>query len=163
MLGHLAWEARRRAGRFSFMDAVFCRERMSPQEYVAYGLPVILWGALVFGLSASWISPARIAAWFSWLPDWFLRPAEFDTLLAIPAGRLFVFLGSLILFAGIVAPMVEELYFRGHLLPAVDRYGTWVPLWIRSALTADPPGLLRCPQHHPLLNFSTTSDESPCP
>jgi membrane protease YdiL (CAAX protease family) len=24
--------------------------------------------------------------------------------------------------------VVEELYFRGHLLPAVDRYGAWAPV-----------------------------------
>jgi hypothetical protein len=29
---------------------------------------------------------------------------------------------------GIVGPVVEELYFRGHLLPRIDRLGRWAPV-----------------------------------
>ena len=28
----------------------------------------------------------------------------------------------------IAAPIVEELYFRGYLLPRIDRFGAWAPL-----------------------------------
>lgn len=31
-------------------------------------------------------------------------------------------------FNGVVGPVVEELYFRGHLLPRIDRYGRWAPV-----------------------------------
>jgi membrane protease YdiL (CAAX protease family) len=30
--------------------------------------------------------------------------------------------------SGLVAPVVEELYFRGYLLPRIDRLGIWAPL-----------------------------------
>jgi len=29
---------------------------------------------------------------------------------------------------GFALPIVEELYFRGHLLPRIDRFGKWAPL-----------------------------------
>ena len=29
---------------------------------------------------------------------------------------------------GLVGPIVEELYFRGYLLPRLDRLGRWAPL-----------------------------------
>jgi uncharacterized protein len=29
---------------------------------------------------------------------------------------------------GVVGPIVEELYFRGHLLPRISRFGRWAPL-----------------------------------
>jgi hypothetical protein len=32
------------------------------------------------------------------------------------------------IFNGFVGPVIEELYFRGHLLPAIDRLGIWAPV-----------------------------------
>jgi hypothetical protein len=31
-------------------------------------------------------------------------------------------------FNGLVGPITEELYFRGFLLPRIDRYGIWAPV-----------------------------------
>jgi uncharacterized protein len=128
MLGYLAWEGKRRTGRFRISAAVFYRERLTARRYLAFGAPVVLWGALVFVLSEQLVAPTLVEGLRPWLPQWFLEPADFDDLVAMPTGLLLAFLGSLILFAGVVAPLVEELYFRGHLLPAVDRYGPWAPV-----------------------------------
>jgi uncharacterized protein len=84
--------------------------------------------ALVFMVSEQFVTPVLVERCFSWLPGWFLRPADFDHIVAMPTRALVVFLGSLLVFAGVVAPVVEELYFRGHLLPAVERYGLWAPV-----------------------------------
>jgi membrane protease YdiL (CAAX protease family) len=61
-----------------------------------------------------------------WLPEWFeLRnPA----LLAVyPKPVLAVTFGVYLLLNGIVAPIVEEMYFRGYLLPRLSRFGRWSP------------------------------------
>ena len=31
-------------------------------------------------------------------------------------------------FNGVLGPVVEELYFRGYLLPRLERFGRWAPL-----------------------------------
>ena len=33
-----------------------------------------------------------------------------------------------LVLTGFVLPWVEELYFRGYLLPRISRYGSWTPL-----------------------------------
>lgn len=128
MLGYLAWEGKRRTGQFKILAAVFYRERLAPRHYVIFGAPVILWSALVFMVSEQLVAPVLIDRFLSWLPAWFLNPAEFDHIVAMPTGPLLIFLGSLLVFAGVLAPVVEELYFRGHLLPAVERFGFWAPV-----------------------------------
>jgi membrane protease YdiL (CAAX protease family) len=32
------------------------------------------------------------------------------------------------LLNGLLGPVTEELYFRGHLLPRIDRFGAWAPV-----------------------------------
>lgn len=128
MLGYLAWDAWRRTGKLDLLASVFFRERLSPRQMLGFGLPVILWGGMAFALSAQVVEPLLLERVFGWLPAWFTNPADFDEIVAMPLGPLLVFLGSLVVFAGVVAPVVEELYFRGHLLPAVHRYGAWAPV-----------------------------------
>jgi uncharacterized protein len=40
---------------------------------------------------------------------------------------LITFVAGLVI-NGLVAPTIEELYFRGHLLPRISRFGWWAPL-----------------------------------
>jgi membrane protease YdiL (CAAX protease family) len=33
-----------------------------------------------------------------------------------------------LVLSGVVAPVVEEMYFRGYLLPRLSRLGRWAPV-----------------------------------
>ena len=61
---------------------------------------------------------------FSWLPGWFYDPgfswASKNALI------LTFSLGMII--DGVLGPVVEELYFRGYLLPSMSRFGNAAPL-----------------------------------
>jgi membrane protease YdiL (CAAX protease family) len=59
---------------------------------------------------------------FSWLPSWFYDPG-FDW-----ASRqaLIITFSLGIVIDGVIGPVVEELYFRGYLLPQMK--GSWAPL-----------------------------------
>jgi membrane protease YdiL (CAAX protease family) len=53
----------------------------------------------------------------------------------VAGGELIAFILIALAFNGIAGPLVEELYFRGHLLPRIERYGRWAP-FINTVLFA---------------------------
>jgi membrane protease YdiL (CAAX protease family) len=79
-------------------------------------------------------SMALFDAWiartfFSWLPESILQFSSSvegggDVSLVV----LVVFFIVAFAFNGLIGPVVEELYFRGHLLPRIDRLGRWAPV-----------------------------------
>jgi len=82
---------------------------------------------LGFGLLAA-VEPAVQSALFSWLPDWYLRPIDFDTISTFTTNAWLVVLIAYLLLNAFVGPVVEELYFRGYLLPRIDRFGAGAPV-----------------------------------
>src|SRR5262245_51216895 len=62
---------------------------------------------------------------FQWLPNYLLPEGE----PAIPPRRWLVLLALLLQLAvdGVAAPVVEELYFRGVLLPRLEKFGVMGP------------------------------------
>jgi membrane protease YdiL (CAAX protease family) len=62
---------------------------------------------------------------FSWLPGWFLFAEDFSRYST--AALLITWTFGLVV-NGIAGPVVEEMYFRGYLLPRISRLGAWAPL-----------------------------------
>jgi hypothetical protein len=125
-LGILLNQSRKQTGRFSL------------REVIAYRRPVPLWQYLIFvPLLCIWYFQASSVwsnlqqALFTGLP-WLPRGLE-NPLLFIDQGsyspQVLMITGGLAFFSsGIIAPIIEELYFRGFLLPRIDRLGGWAVL-----------------------------------
>jgi uncharacterized protein len=128
MLGWLSLEARRTTGSRSPLAVVHYRERVPPWRMAAWSAALIVWGAVVFGAAQAAEISEPLRAAMAALPAWFLHPAEFDAIVAMDTPQLVIFLASMVLLVGIVAPTVEELYFRGCLMPALGRMGPWAPV-----------------------------------
>jgi membrane protease YdiL (CAAX protease family) len=64
---------------------------------------------------------------FSWLPDWMFldEQTQYQT---YPKNVLTAVFMLQLALTGVVLPWVEELYFRGYLMPRLSRYGKWAPL-----------------------------------
>ena len=123
-LGYLLREGRRRNGRLSLEGVVLYRQPVPPWQFALLVVGLFIWSAVAFGLLALLDAPV-IDALFRWLPDWFFLDEDLSTY----ARPVLLATWALGLVAnGLAAPIVEELYFRGYLLPRISRFGRWAPL-----------------------------------
>jgi hypothetical protein len=91
-------------------------------------VPALIAAAFLgFGLHAA-IEPGLIASLFAWIPEWFIRPIDPERVGDSSAGAWYVTLAAFFVLNGLVGPIVEELYFRGYLLPRMQGLGRWAPL-----------------------------------
>jgi len=125
-LGYLLFEGKRTTGRFSLHTVVLYRDPLPLWNYLLFVPVLLVWMLAVFALLAP-VDRYIAHTFFSWLPDWSLPATSLATVSEYPQGVLVVlFLAELVL--SIAGPLVEELYFRGYLLPRLPASRTWAPL-----------------------------------
>ena len=124
-LGILFYQGKKRNGTFSLEGVVLYR---NARPYWLYFLivPLIAYAALMSVLLEP-VSTLLVDTVFLALPDWFLDPSA-EPEKALSRGALLVFLASNFIIDGVANPVVEELYFRGYLLPRISRFKAWAPL-----------------------------------
>ncbi len=123
-LGIVLWAGR---GTGSRLGAVPYR-RPIPGRTWLWLVPALVVAAFVgFGLHQV-IEPQLIKGLFGWLPAWFVTPISLDRVGDYSSAVWVVTLVLFFAINGFVGPMVEELYFRGYLLPRMERMGRWAPL-----------------------------------
>jgi membrane protease YdiL (CAAX protease family) len=122
-LGYLLYRAR--TGGVSLGRVVLYREPVSRGQFVGLVLSTVVWASLIAMLLFPPLDEFFIGNVFFWVPGWFFFAQDFaqysGAVLLIT--WVFGFIAN-----GIVGPLVEELYFRGYLLPRISRFGAWAPL-----------------------------------
>ena len=121
-LGVLFYEGKRRNGRFSLRGIVVYRERIPLWQYFLWIPLLVVWSS-IWALLLSPFGDFLIKTVFSWLPAWFIYSDNSGTSRVILVVMVTVF-G----IANVSAAIVEELYFRGYLLPRLSRLQGWAPL-----------------------------------
>jgi membrane protease YdiL (CAAX protease family) len=128
-LGCLAIVARRTTGSWSPLAVTDYRSKLPPKRLLPMAIGLAIW--FIFILVA-WI--ALLEGWVieqlpSWVPDSIMQFAQTNAEGELPAaGVVAALLAIAFIFNGLVGPITEELYFRGYLLPRIDRYGIWAPV-----------------------------------
>jgi uncharacterized protein len=127
-LGYLLYQAKRTTGTWSLASVVNYRERLSLPKYALWGFALYAWFIGVLFASRALFDAWIARTFFSWLPESILQFSS-----SVEAGGeslmvLVVFFIVAFTFNGVIGPVVEELYFRGHLLPRIDRLGRWAPV-----------------------------------
>jgi CAAX protease family protein len=122
-LGHLLVLGRRRNGRWSLDGVVLLRAPLRARWYALLVPLLLVWSFLWYGLLTPVADFVGRAA-FGWLPAWFFR----DDYSQVSRPLLLLMLAFLLVLNGVIAPVVEELYFRGYLLPRLSRFGPWAPV-----------------------------------
>lgn len=128
-LGCLAIVAHRTTGSWSPLAVTDYRSKLPLRRLLPMAIGLAIW--FIFTLVA-WISLLEgwVIDWLpSWVPDSIRQFAQMNAEGDLPsAGVVAALLVIAFLFNGLVGPMTEELYFRGYLLPRIDRYGIWAPV-----------------------------------
>jgi len=126
-LGYLFYQGKRKNGRFSLKGIILYREKISVGEYLVI-IPAVYFFVVIISLLLSPIRTFIIDTFFSWVPGWVFLEDFLEDLSAYSRSSLIptLFLG--LLLSGFGASVVEELYFRGYLLPRISRYKMLAPL-----------------------------------
>jgi membrane protease YdiL (CAAX protease family) len=124
-LGYLLYLGKQRTGRWTLEGIALYRNSIPPLLLIGCALLVIVIAiATVTGLSG--IDSFILTTLFSWVPDWY-QLVGFEPP-AYPMSLYRIVTPINILFFGIAFPWIEELYFRGYLLPRIAHLGWKAPV-----------------------------------
>jgi len=108
-------------------DIIGFKQKITKKIIVFWSLPCIIFAAIIFMVGTE----IEGSFWtiFNWIPDWF-RVNRYS----LDVGKYLIPVVVLnFIIRGILLPFTEEIYFRGFLLPRMDKLGKVAPI-ISSAL-----------------------------
>ena len=104
-------------------EVVDYREPVQARRIALWTVPLVAWFVVMLFLSVA-VFDERIAdGLFSWYPESVREFASLEGDSTYATWVLVVVFAAAFAINGILGPVVEELYFRGHLLPRIDRFG----------------------------------------
>jgi uncharacterized protein len=124
VFGLLFYEGYKRNGRLSLDGVVLYREPIPWWQYLIY-VPIAFFASALVPLLAP-VSNFIYDRLFSWWPAMYNLSPDLGAYSqsTVIAALLFNFLT-----VSLIAPITEEIYFRGYLLPRLSRFGFWaVPI-----------------------------------
>jgi membrane protease YdiL (CAAX protease family) len=125
-LGIMLFEGKKLNGRLSLDGVVLYRDKVTWKTFV-----LVFVGAFVvvflLMMPVAPITNYLSKTVFSGLPGWMFLEEQTQYEAYTKSVLVAVFVFQLVL-TGVALPWVEELYFRGYLLPRISRYGAWAPL-----------------------------------
>ncbi len=126
-LGYLFYQGKKENGRSSLKGIVLYREPTPIWQYFIL-VPVFLgWSIICFLIISPPIENYLIKTLFSWLPNWFFLD-NFVKNISLYSKSALILTWALGLMVQGIGAIVEELYFRGYLMPRISRLEVWAPL-----------------------------------
>jgi membrane protease YdiL (CAAX protease family) len=122
-LGILFLQGKKRNGKFSLEGIVLNREKTPAPQFALWTFVALFAAVLCFAM-LGWLDKYFLT-FFGWLPNWFFVNEDMTV---YSKTIQFVNWLAIVLITGILAPYVEELYFRGFLLPRLAWTKGWAPL-----------------------------------
>lgn len=128
MLGYLLYQGKKRNGKLSLRGVIHNRKSMPIWQYAAFFVLLLGTAFVILFLTAP-INDYLAECTFSWLPVYF--KSSVATFAGEPTRSLiFIMLLCQFVVDGLAVPIVEELYYRGHLMPRVDYLGWAAPVFM---------------------------------
>ena len=104
-------------------DLISYKERLPRIKLIGYTLGLIIFAYLVYGLSQP-LNERISSSLLSWLPEWY-QVRDFQ---GYSKRIVIITLLLNLILNGLLAPVLEEIYFRGYLLPRMEKWGKLAPL-----------------------------------
>ena len=121
--GYLLYQGWRQAGTLTFAGVVLYRAPMPRWQLALWTVLLIGWGVACFLLLAP-VDAYLAETLFPWMPAWTLPVDPAGQAAGYARGALLTTYAVGLVLNGVAGPLVEELYFRGYLLPRLSRFGT---------------------------------------
>lgn len=125
-LGYLFYQARVQHQTLSLNSVLAYRDPAAWWKYLLFPILLLVWAFLVSGLAAP-IDLLAEGLFRPWLPDWMFLSSLDQFAVYEQSALLTTFVFGLVV-NGFAGPIVEELYFRGYLLPRLAAFGRWAPV-----------------------------------
>jgi len=127
-LGYLAVYAKRTTGSWSPFNAVSYATRFSVRQLLRLAILPATWMLVLVAISMGAVDQKLADSLFGWMPGAITEMATVDSDTSVSGGTAIALVIAFVVFNGFLGPITEELYFRGHLLPRIDRYGRGAPV-----------------------------------
>lgn len=126
MVGVMLAEGKKLNGRLSLKGIILFRRKTGWKAFTLVFIGGFALLYLAITLSAP-INDVVTKTAFTWLPDWFYfdDPGQYE---GFSRNTLLIVFTLQLVITGFILPWVEELYFRGFLLPRMSGLRAWAPL-----------------------------------
>ena len=126
LLGIMFYEGKKQNGKLSLKGVVLYREKIPWGTFALIFIGAFV-GVYLLIMLVTPINTFLEDRLFSGLPKWMFLEVQSQYLAYAKNILVTTFVFQLVL-TGIVLPWIEELYFRGYLLPRISRYKWWTPI-----------------------------------
>ena len=127
-LGFLFYKGWQLTGKLSLQGIVLLRDHTLPWwKIIVLALPLLAWIAFVWFVAKVPVNNFFVEHVFAWVPVNFLDDYFLDNLNQYSPAFLRL-IGVLFVLSITLGGAVEELYFRGYLLPRMESLGVWAPI-----------------------------------
>ena len=121
MLLHLH-RATKNEGLATISELIVYKNDISTGKIVLYALGMIVFAFLVYGATQP-LNQVITDKLLFWLPDWY----TIQDFSGYSKDIIVITLIANLILNGIIAPFIEEIYFRGYLMPRMQSWGKLVP------------------------------------
>lgn len=120
----ILFKSKRDLGYFSIKDMISYNKPLKVKHYFWMVFTIVAWAGGVFTLLSGFDIFIK-TSFFSWFPQNLVFSADYS--MHTKPQLLVILLISFLIF-GIIGPIVEEIYFRGFLLPRMEWMGWGAPI-----------------------------------
>ena len=122
MLAQMFLSGKKRYGTYRLEKVIKYENTLHPRNLILLTLGLVIWSLLIWFLTI----PLQELIWerlFSWLPVWYIG----GDISAYESKVFYTSIAFIILMNGFLAPITEELFFRGYLLSRMKKMGKAAP------------------------------------